>query len=419
MVVVSSIATFLTQKSDVAMKPEEPFPLFIRLVNAAVSYLEYLGKTFWPLKLAVFYPHPGDALPAWKGILCGMALVGISVLSLKLIKKAPYLAFGWFWYLGTLVPVIGIVQAFRWWHGMADRYMYIPLIGIFIVVAWGLPELLANWRYKKKVLSIAAVIIVPALMMITWKQVGHWKDDVTLFRHALIVADKEYPRIALAYYNLGVALGEQEKFHEAVSHYKEAIKLMPTYAEAHFNLGISLSNLGELEEAIPHFRETIQLEPGFARAHNNLGNALTTTQKTDEAITHYQEAIRLMPDYAQAHNNLGISLEERGDIESAIPHFKTATLTQPDFFHAFFNLGNALFKKGQLEEAINNYKMAIKIKPDFVSAHNNLGNALAQKGNLKEAMTHYKEVIRMRPDFPPAQISLEKVRLQLKERGGF
>ena len=176
----AGVVTFIVQKSGGALQSMETISLSARLINAVVSYLEYLGKMIWPRGLSILYPHPGNALAVWKGILCGLALVGITAIVIKFIRKAPYLAVGWFWYLGTLVPVIGIVQA--GWQAMADRYAYVPLIGIFIIVAWGLPELMTKWRYKKKALVTLAVIVIPLAIMTTWVQVSYWKNDIILYR---------------------------------------------------------------------------------------------------------------------------------------------------------------------------------------------------------------------------------------------
>ena len=199
-----SIVTFIITKSLGAMNYAEDVTFSTRLTNAMVSYLEYLGKMIWPEKLAIFYSHPGNTLAVWKGILCGMALVGITIISIRLIRKAPYFAVGWFWYLGTLVPVIGIVQVGG--QAMADRYTYIPLIGIFIIAAWGVPELISKWRYKEKVLSISVGIIIFTLLITTWRQVSHWKNSITIFKHAIRVTDKKYPNFSVVHNNLGIAL---------------------------------------------------------------------------------------------------------------------------------------------------------------------------------------------------------------------
>jgi len=227
----------------------------------------------------MFYSHPGNTLPVWKGILCGMVLVGISIISIRLIRKAPYFAVGWFWYLGTLVPVIGIVQVGV--QAMADRYTYIPLIGIFIIVAWGVPELISKWRYKEKVLSISVGIIIFTLLITTWRQVSHWKNSITVFKHAIRVTDKTYPTFGQAHYILGMALVAEGKNEEAISHYKMAIKLKPDFAEAYNNLGAVLLNANMTEEAIDYFKEAIRIRPGFAAAQKNLETVLRSMEMQD------------------------------------------------------------------------------------------------------------------------------------------
>ena len=284
-----------------------------RLTNAVVSYLEYLGKMLWPAKLSVFYPHPGNALPLWKGILCGMALVGITIISIRLIRKAPYVAVGWFWYLGTLVPVIGIVQVGG--QAMADRFTYIPLIGIFIIIAWGVPELISKWRYKEKVLSVSAGIIIFALLITTWKQVSHWKSSITIFNHAIRVTDKKYPNFSLAYNNLGIALYAKGKNQEAVSHYKMAIKTKPAHAKAYYNLGIALNNEGKNEEAISHYKMAIRIHPDFANAHYNLGIILLQRGEMKEAVHHFRETVRLRPEFVKARDYLKLALLQSRELE--------------------------------------------------------------------------------------------------------
>ena len=284
-----------------------------RVTNAMVSYLEYLGKMIWPSGLSILYPHPGNTLAVWKGILCGMALLGITIISIRLIRKAPYFAVGWFWYLGTLVPVIGIVQVGG--HAMADRYAYIPLIGIFIIVAWGVPELISKWRYKEKVLSISVGIIIPTLLVTTWWQVNHWKNSITIFKHAIRVTDKKYPNFAAVHNNLGMALSAGGKNEEAISHYKMAIGLNPDFAEAHNNLGNALFRAKMTEEAIDYYKKAIRIPPDYALAHNNLGSALFQNGEIKEAIDHYREALKLKPDLVAAQKNLEIALLRSEELE--------------------------------------------------------------------------------------------------------
>jgi len=386
--------------------------LSARLTNAMVSYLEYLQKMIWPEKLAVFYPHPGNTLAVWKGILCGMALVGITIISIRLIRKAPYFAVGWFWYLGTLVPVIGIVQVGE--QAMADRYTYIPLIGIFIIVAWGVPELMSKWRYKKKVLSISVGLIIFTLLITTWRQVSHWKNSITIFKHAIRVTDKKYPNTAFIHYNLGTALFAKQKNEEAISHYKMAIKLNPDYTEAYNNLGAVLFAEGKNEEAISHYKTAIGLKPDLASTHYNLGSTLLNKGRTSEAISHYKMAIKLNPDFAEAYCNLRDALSAPPRSADALSHYKMAIKLNPDFAKAHVNLGVVLVAEQKNEEAISHYKMAIKLNPD-ADAYNNLGNALFQKGEMKEAIDHYKEALKLKPDLVAAQKNLEKALLRSEE----
>ena len=285
-----------------------PLSLQARLTNAVVSYIEYLGKMFWPAKLSLFYPHPINALPLWQGILCGITLVGITIISIRLIRKAPYFAVGWFWYLGTLVPVIGIVQVGG--QAMADRFTYIPLIGMFIIIAWGVPELISKWCYKKKALSVSAGIIIFALLITTWKQVSHWKSSITIFKHAIRVTDKKYPSFSLVYNNLGIALFADAKNEESISHYKMAIKTNPAHDKPYYNMGIALSAKKKNDEAIFHYKLAIKLNPNFTNAHYNLGIILLERGAMKEAVYHFRETVRLRPEFVKARDYLEFALRQ-------------------------------------------------------------------------------------------------------------
>jgi len=274
--VVFSIINFIAATTSLQALS---IPLKERIIHSLITYLAYLQKMFWPSKLSSFYPYPENDLSVTQGIFCGMVLVGITFISIKLIRKAPYFAVGWFWYLGTLVPVIGIVQIGE--HAMADRYMYIPLIGIFIIVAWGVPELISRWRYKEKVLSISVGIIIFTLLITTWEQVSHWKNSITIFKHAIRVTDKKYPNFVRIHYNLGNALSAERKIEEAISHYKMAIKIKPDYANAYNNLGAVLFYEKMTEEAIDYFKEAIRIRPDFIDAQKNLETALLRSEELE------------------------------------------------------------------------------------------------------------------------------------------
>ena len=238
----SCIITFIVQKGGGALKTMEDNSLLARIANAMVSYVTYLGKTFWPSELSVFYPHPGNIIPAWQAFICVALLACISFFAMQKMRKAPYLAFGWFWFLGTLVPVIQIIQTGA--HAMADRYAYVPIIGLFIMVAWGLPDLLARWNHREKAPVIFAGLLIP-LMVVTWIQVGHWKESITLFKHAVSVTDNKYPDIALTHNNLGIAQEEKGRLSEAIAQYRTAMKIKPDFALPHNNLGNIFFKLGQ------------------------------------------------------------------------------------------------------------------------------------------------------------------------------
>ena len=337
-----SIATFHFQKLAGAVKPFDIFPLQARIANAMVSYLEYLEKMVWPSGLSILYPHPGNTLPVWKGFLSGVLLIGITIISIRLIRKAPYFIVGWFWYLGTLIPVIGIVQVGG--QAMADRFAYIPLIGIFIIVAWGFPELISKWYLKRKVLSVVAGIIIFALLAKTSEQVGYWKNSITIFRHAISVTDKKYPSFTVIHNNMGIALFSDHKNEEAISHFKKAINLKPTNSKAYYNLGIALFSIQKYEEAIYHYRMAIKLEPKYTSAHYNLGNTLFAVNQTEEAISQFRIAIKLQPNLPNAHYNLGYALFRKGENKEAVYHFRETLKLRPNLVKARESLNSALLQ---------------------------------------------------------------------------
>jgi len=237
----SITALILFEKYHGEPVAQDPVSILTILTNGMISYFEYLWKMLWPKGLAILYAHPGNTLAVWKGVLCGIALLAITTISIKLIRKAPYFVVGWFWYLGTLIPVIGFITVGH--HLIADRYAYLSLIGIFVIIAWGVPELLKEWHYRKNVLKASAGILILTLMPITWIQVSHWKSSITVFKHAIKVTDKKYPNFAAVHNNLGIALVAKQKIEEAISHYKMAIKIKPDYADAHNNLETALRSM--------------------------------------------------------------------------------------------------------------------------------------------------------------------------------
>jgi protein O-mannosyl-transferase len=334
----ASIVTYVVQKHSGAMEMVHNLSLGARSGNALISYCRYLGKLFRPVDLAVFYPHPGN-WPVTEVLLAAGFIFSVTVLCIMARRQYPFLLVGWLWYVGTLVPVIGLIQAGE--QAMADRYTYIPSLGILILTIWGMYELGRRWRHQALVWSVAGGAAIVLCLGMTRQQLGYWQNDETLFRHALAVTENNF----LAHNGLGFALGAK----------------------------------GQIDEAINQCREAIRLKPDFAKAHNNLGTALGIKGQTPEAVSEFQEAIRLAPKYADAHYNLGTTLFKTGQIDEAIGQFREAVRLKPDFSDAHFNLGFALATKGQIDEAISQYEQTIRLKPDDAEARSNLAHALEMK----------------------------------------
>ena len=301
--VVSSVVTFLVQKGGGAVGALEAYPVRIRVANTLFSYVKYMVKTIWPSNLAVFYPHPGQSLPIWQAALAGLLLVVVSAVVIRAGRRYPYLPVGWLWYVGTLVPVIGLIQSGD--QGMADRYTYIPLIGLFIIISWSVSEFGTNWRHRRIVFALTASTLLLALSVCTLLQIRYWKNDITLFTHALKVTEENF----VAHNNLGAALARQGKLKDAISHFMEALRISPHYERAHFNLGLARDKQGEIDEAIVHFSEALQIKPDYPEAHNGLGVALARQGRLEEAIAHFRAALQLQPDNGMARANLDLATE--------------------------------------------------------------------------------------------------------------
>jgi len=394
LVAAASVVTLMVE----SVSSLEQYPLNVRVANALVSYVSYIKKTVWPDSLACFYPHPG-MLPGWQVAGACLLLVSISFLVIIAAGKRPFYAVGWLWYIGTLVPVIGLVQIGS--QAMADRYTYVPLIGIFIIVAWGVPELWPRRYQSKTLLATLAAILLSILMVITWKQIKYWENSITLYEHAIEVT----PHNALMHGNLGVELEKEGRLDEAIGHYLEALRIKPDYAGVHNNLGVALANQGRIDEAISHYLTTLRIEPDHVDAHNNLGVALANKGLIDEAIGYYLKALRIKPDHAVAHTNFGVVLEKKGRINEAMEHHLEALRLQPAYAEPHYNLGVALANQDRIDEAIDHYLEALRIKPDYAGAHSNLGVMLTKKGRVDEAVGHYLAALRIKPDYVEAHFN--------------
>jgi len=393
---LASVATLLLQSEGSSLASLETFGPGARLANAATSGVAYLVDTVWPRGLAVYYPHPGDgaALPA---LAATLALLAITAWAWRERGRHPYLLVGWLWYGIALLPVIGLVQS--GFQARADRYTYIPLIGIFVAVVWGVAAVTERSRVAKRAAAVAAGAVLLACAGLTRAQVGLWSDSVTLLEHTIRVT----PPNPVAHLNLGAALGREGRLEEAVPHYQEAARLEPRLAEAHYDLGVTLARLGRLDEAIAAYEQALAGAPEEPRIHVQLGNAQAARGWQDAAVEHYREAVRLWPDGLQARSNLGLALLNAGDYDGSVHELGEALRLRPDFVPARVNLALALARRGELAAAEQELREALRLAPEFVPAHVQLGAVLAAQGRRPEAIAQLETARRIRPGDPQAE----------------
>jgi protein O-mannosyl-transferase len=388
--VVSCVVTPLAQ--GIAVAPLAAIPMRLRIANALVAYVAYLGQFFYPVGLTVFYPHAANDLPLWKIFGALAVLIAITLAAIAGWRRYPYLLVGWFWYLGMLVPMIGLVQVGD--HAMADRYTYLPQIGLCIALAWGMAHVVAVWPRSRWACSVACALAVLCLMGCAWRQTSHWRNSESLWTHALACN----PRNAAAYSNLGNVLTARGKTAEAMDYYRRAIELNPSLFEAYNNLGSLLAASGHINEAITAYGRALQLRPDDFSAHYNLAGDLAACGRTNEAIAHFQEAIRLQPGLVEAHNNFGNLLASLGRLDEAALHLQQALNLQPDSAVTHNNLANIRATQGKLAAAVAHYQKALELQPDFPEAYANLALALQRQGQTAEAVRNWHAAIRLMPD---------------------
>jgi protein O-mannosyl-transferase len=409
--IAHSVTTFLVQKTGGAVSSLQTIALGERIANAFVSYLRYVGKMFWPVNLSILYPHPHPA--KWPLLLVIASVVFVFVMSVAAAlwgRKSRYLFVGWFWFLGTLVPVIGLVQVGI--QAMADRYSYIPHIGLFIVLAWGVAELTGSWKQRQEILALTGTVMLLICLALTYNQITYWRDSITLFTHATQVTKNNY----LAYNNLGHWLDNKGKVDEALENYRKSIEINPNYDEAQNNIGYVLAKKGKPEESIPYYFASLRLNPNRAEVHNNLGNAYADLGKLDEAIAEYQAALKINTNYSDAYNGIGISLAKKGDLAGAAHWLGEALRLNPKNVSSHSNLGNVYAMQGKFEQAAAEYKMVLEQNPDDGLTHNNLANILAEQGKLEEAITEYRSALKYKADNPEANCNLGLALLRINKR---
>jgi Flp pilus assembly protein TadD len=385
LLLLSTLSVYISSKSiqgEGDVTSLQLVPMLLRIENALVSYVKYIGKMIWPQNLSVYYPFP-DMVPAGQLISAVAVLVALSSLAIWGLKRRPYLAVGWFWFLGSLVPVIGFVQV-GLWPEMADRWAYVSLIGLFIMIAWGIPELIKGWHNKHKILAIAAGAILLLLSITTRVQISHWANSVTLFEHAVqSVGGTSIARNklghALILNNLAFALMDDGRNDEALNNLMIALNLVPDSPRVNYNLGYILLHKGEVDEAIGQFKQVIELNPKFFLAHYDLASALMQSGKLNDAVSHYYAALDLKPDDGNVLNDLANALVAQGRISEALSFYSKALRLDPRDPDIYNNMGVALIHQGRFEEAVRYFRMALQLNPNFANASENLDKALSRR----------------------------------------
>jgi tetratricopeptide (TPR) repeat protein len=462
-VLLSVLACWVTMRAQSgAIQPLEHLPLHYRLSNAVICYLRYLYKTFWPVDLALPYLHPGQ-WPLSQFLLAAMVLAGLCIGAFLARGKRPFLFVGWFWFVGTLVPVIGLVQVGT--QAMADRYTYVPLIGLFIALVWFAEDVSHGFGVPAIVKAGAVTVLLGVFAVLTGRQVSYWSNSERLFRHAAAVTKDNFialsnvggvlfesgrldealdlyqqshrinPRYPEALNSIGAVLASKGS-EEAIEWFEKALAVQPTHADALFNLGNAVSKKGQYEQARHYYEASLKVKPANYEARNNLANVLVKLGRIDEAIFYYKSAIEYDPDAPLLHKNLGEMLAAKGRIDEAIVeyrqvlshtndaathyslgmalafqgHWDDAILQLcPTNAEAQYNLGYALRVKGQLEQAAQHLQEALRLQPEFPLAHYNVACVLADQGKRDEAVSQLNEALREKPDYKEAREKLRSL----------
>ena len=439
----SSVITFFVQRGGGAVTTLEALPFGRRLANAIVSWAGYLWKLVWPVDLTLFYPMP-EAIPLWKIAGSLALLAGLTAIAWRARSRQPWLAVGWLWYLGTLVPVIGLVHVGE--QALADRYTYIPFVGLFIAIAWGAAETARSLSLPRAVPAVAGGLVIVALLPLAFGQAGTWRNSETMFVRALAINPDDW----LAHRMLGALRAISGAHEEAMQHFEAVIRLRPGAYDAHDALGATLLALGQTEAAKKHFDAALAIKSDDPDGHFNTANVLAAEGRTDEARRHYELALQFRDPFVQCRINYGLLLarlgrldeareqygaalradpgsadasynmgnleQRRGRYEEAIRWYERALLLRPDFAEAQSNYGAALAALGRSEEAIVHYVEAVRLNPENARAHNNLGSAQAALGRMDQALSHYREALRVQPDYVEARVNMGNALLALGRR---
>jgi tetratricopeptide (TPR) repeat protein len=370
----SCVITFIAQARGGTVRTFADAPVTLRLSNALVSYAKYLLLTFWPNDLAVYYPFAPAGIPLWQIVGAALLLIGITAFCISQGKIRPYLIVGWLWFVGTLIPVIGLVQVGG--QTMADRYFYIPSVGLFIAIVFGVANI-AQTRRVARAFSVATIaVVLLVLATLTNAQLHRWRDSATLFQHTLAVTPPNFPME----YNLAHVLGGQGKYDEAAAHFQNALQIKPDFFDGLLNMGVTRAQQGQIGEAIEYYQRAIAVQPDSAKAHAELGVALARQNRMEAALDELNKASDLAPNDADVHTNLGLVLARLGKVQDAIDELHQAVWFKPDSAEAHNNLGLVLLASGKPRESIPEFEAALRLKPELKVASDNLYRAQAQLG---------------------------------------
>jgi len=394
---LASAVTLLAQPHGTATM--SGLSLLVRLQSAIVSYCWYLAKIFWPTNLAPFYP-PVHSWPAMALIGSALLLISITLIAASNWRRRPYLLVGWLWFLAALLPVIGLIPIGD--QTVADRYSYLPSIGICLGLVWTTSEITARWHFRSADPNAVLGAFLVVCIALTRLQVSYWKDSETLFRHTLAVTLGNY----LAHNDLGVAFAQEGRWPDAIHQYHLALQIKPAYPEALKNIAVALEHQGQLDKAAECYERALQERPSFVAARNGLGLVYQKQGRHDLARQQFQLAIQVAPEHPDAHFNLALELEDEGQLERATAELQITRRLQPHSADVLNNLGVVLEKQGKLDAAVECYLSAIRLNPDFARAHYNLGVVLANKGLIPDAISEFEAALRLKPDYPAARTNL-------------
>ena len=367
----SMVVTFIAQSQGGAVRGFEEAPVPLRLANALISCAKYVLLTFWPSGLAIYYPFPPEGILVWQLAGAFLLIAALTIIALFQAKARPYLIVGWFWFLGTLVPVIGLVQVGG--QAMADRYHYIPSIGLFIFLVCGLADFATAWRMERVGIAVASLsVLISGLLSAI--EINRWRDSTTLFERALAVT----PDNLVIQYNLGHVLAQQKKYEDAISHFTEALRIEPGFFDALVNMGVAHLDQGKPDEAIPYYERALRVQPNSAKAHMQLGVALAGVKKSQEALVELRRASEIAPTDGDIRTNFGLILARLGKLDEAALQLNEALRLKPDSAEAHNNLGLLFLANKQPERASEYFSKALQLKPDLTMARDNLKRAQAK-----------------------------------------